>query len=160
MKFCRGEELQPFPSQYSPFFHLFICQPSINYRPSPSLSTLPSSYLLFLLHFPATSVVPYIPLSLSIFPFPSLSSPPNLPRPYLSISLPSPFLTLPFFRGYPFPLFFLLLFFTFPPYLFTPISFPFLFPFFRFLPLLLDIKFLSLPGEGGERNFIQPCINP
>ena len=137
MKFCRGEELQPFPSQYSPFFHLFICQPSINYRPSPSLSTLPSSYLLFLLHFPATSVVPYIPLSLSIYLIPSQPSHfplylplptfpvPTFPLSYLSLSLPSPFLTLPFFPRLPFSFIF---FFSFS--LHFPVPF---YPHFFFL---------------------------
>ena len=150
MKFCRGEELQPFPSQYSPFFHLFICQPSINYRPSPSL---PSSYLLFLLHFPATSVVPYIPLSLSIFPFPSLSSPPNLPRPYLSISLPSPFLTLPFFPRLPFSFIFFFSFSLHFPVPFYPHFFPLSFSFFPFPSPALGYKIPFPPWGGGGKEF-------
>ena len=100
MQFYRGKELQPFPSLYSPFLQFFICQPSIGSLPSlslpsPSLSTSPFSFLPLLLPFPVPSVVPYIPHSLSTFPFPSQSSPfsPNLPRPYFSSSLPISFPT-------------------------------------------------------------------
>ena len=156
----RGKELQPFPSLYSPFLHFFICQPSIDSLPStslrsPSLSTLPSSYLPLLLPFPASTVVPYIPLSLSIFPFPYQPSPsllfllPTCLLPYLSTSLPSPFLPFPlphpspFFRCYPSP--FPLLFSSpFPFISLLPLS-SFLFPFHSF-PLFLTLsRPLSLP---------------
>ena len=100
MQLCRGKELHPFPSLYSPFLHFFICQPSIDSLPSPSLrspslSTLPSSYLSLPHSFIVPSVVPYIPHSLSTFPFPSQSSPfpPNLHRPYSSSFLPIYFST-------------------------------------------------------------------
>ena len=133
MKFCRGEELQPFPSQYSPFFHLFICQPSINYRPSPSLSTLPSSYLLFLLHFPAPSVVPYIPLSLSIYLIPSQPSHFPLYLPLPTFPVPTyPFPSLPPSSLFPFSAVTLFLYFFFSFSLHFPRTFlpPFLSPFF------------------------------
>ena len=67
--------------------------------------------------FPVPSVVPYIPLSLSIFSFP-----PNLPRPFLSTSFSSPsrpfFPLLPFSFSCHFPFSF-----PFPPFPFT-FSFP------------------------------------
>ena len=111
---CRGKELQPSPSLYSPFLHFFICQPSIDSLPSPflcspSISTLPSSYLPLLLSF-LSSLYSSFPLnlspSISTFPFPpNLSLPyflsslpisfPTCLLPYLSTFLPSPSLSFP-----------------------------------------------------------------
>ena len=97
-------QLQPFPSLYSPFLHFFICQPFIDSLPSPSLrspslTTLPSSYLTLLLPFTVPSVVPSqpssfpinLPLSLSTFLFPSQPSsfPINLPLSLSTFLFPS-----------------------------------------------------------------------
>ena len=122
MQLCRGKELQhfpvfPFPSLlYLPTFHRLSTFPSLR---SHFLPTLPSSYLPLLLPFPVPSVVSYIPLSLSTFPFSTQPSPsllflfPTYLFPYLSSSLPINFL-----------LFFLVSFTSFFPFSF-PCPFPF-----------------------------------
>ena len=189
MWICRGKELQPFPSLYSPFLHFFICQPSIDSLPSPSLTTLPSSYLPLLLPFPVPFVVP-LSLSTFLLPFqPSLSLPtfpfPTFPLPYQSpsllisfpaypllyLSLPSPPPTFPpspsfsLFRSYPFLYFFLPLFLSFSPSLFSNSLISPFFPLFL-SPILFPVPSLFLlfssgsliyfPASGGRENFIQP----
>ena len=91
MQLCRGKELQPFPFLYSPFLHFFICQPSIDSLPSLSL------YLLL----PAPFVVPYIPVSLSTFPFPTQPSSFPLNLPLSNSTFPFPTKPSPFLLNLP-----------------------------------------------------------
>ena len=131
MQLCRGKELQPFPSLYSPFLHFFICQPSIDSLPYPyPYPAFPFPiYAAFLLRSPSTSlpcpfrIVPNIPLSLSTFlnPFPAYPHP-SLPPSYLSHSSLFIAVTLPIFLYFYLPLFLL----------FSPFYFPFFF--YLFLP--------------------------
>ena len=156
MQLCRGKELQPFPSLYSPFLPFLICQPSIDSLPSlplrsPSLSTLPSSYVPLLLPFP----VPSVQFPIFLFPFQPSSIPWNLPLsiptfpvptfslPYLSLSQPISFPAYPhpslppsylshysLFIAVTLPIF---LYFYLPLFLsFSPFYFPFFF--YLFLP--------------------------
>ena len=154
----RGKEVQPFPSQYSPFLHFFICQPSNDSLPSPSFPFPIYSTFLFTFPFPFCSSLYssfplHLPLSLPSFLFPYHPSPfPTiLPRTYFSSSLPNhfppfplptfpPYQPFPFFRCYPSPFPFIspLPFspFFFPPFfsLFLPFSLPFALPFFLPFP--------------------------
>ena len=152
---------------------------------SPSLSTLPSSFLPLLLSFrfyfpsPSTSLpCPFrsslyssfplnLPLSLSIFSFLSQPSPsllflfptflrPPLPPPYLS-----PFPTIPFFQQIPFLYFFLPLFLSFFPPFFFPLFFSLFLLLFLFLPLPFFLPFPSywvfdFFRRGGGMEFLHP----
>ena len=152
MQLCRGKELQPFPFLRFPFFHFFICQPSID-SSLPFLPYLPSFPFTFTFYFPSLSLPQFLiflfpsqpssfllnlPHSLSSFLIPSQSSPspPNLPHSLSIFSFPSQ--SSPFPPNLPRPYFSSSLPISSPTYPLSSLPPPYLTPFppFHIFPLL------------------------